>query len=163
MEVTLEVQGLKKIQRAAEKVVNEIAKSGKLVARAVMVLEHQIKMNATGRPGPRIQTGRLRASIVPEVISPILARVGTNVYYSSFVEFGHRQEVGRFVPLYGIRRIGKGEFKGMYEVSQGLGLRLVNPTAPAYPFFGPAIEQTKGRIHGVLVEFGNELGTEWVR
>ena len=163
MEVTLEVQRLVEIQRAAEKVANEIAKSGKLVARAAMVLERQIKINATGRPGPRVQSGRLRASIIPEVLSPILARIGTNVYYASFVEFGHRQEIGRFVPIYGMRRIGKGEFRGMYEVSQGLGVRLVNPTAPAYPFFGPAIGQTKDRIYGVLVEFGNELGAEWTR
>ena len=143
MEVTLEVKGLEKIQRNAENIAKAIAKSGRLVARAVMVLERQIKINATGRPGPRVQTGRLRASIVPEVISPVLARIGTNVYYAPFVEFGHMQHVGQFVPP--------------------LKKRLVASRAPAYPFFQPAIGQTKDKIHGVLVEFGNELGTEWVR
>ena len=143
MDVTLEVQGLKKIQRNAEQVASEIAKSGKLVARAAVVLERQIKMNATGRPGPRIQSARLRASIVPEVINPTLARVGTNVHYASFVEFGHMQHVGQFVPP--------------------LRKRLVADRAPAYPFFQPAIEQTKGQIQDVIVTFGNELGTEWAK
>ena len=143
MEITLEIQNAEKIQRAAEKIANEIAHSGKLVARAAMVLERQIKINASGRPGPRVQSGRLRASIVPEVISPVLARVSTNVYYASFVEFGHRQHPGQFVPP--------------------LRKRLVASSAPAYPFFQSAIDQTRGQIHGVLVEFGNELGAEWIR
>lgn len=47
--------------------------------------------------------------------------IGTDVEYAPYVEFGHLQEVGRFVP-----KIKK---------------RLVKPQAPAYPFLRPALEK----------------------
>lgn len=135
--VILEVKGLEELSRKNNEVVKEIAESGKLVAKAALIVERQAKINATGRPGPKVQTGRLRASITSVVDSPTKARVGTNVYYAPFVEFGHNQQVGRFV----------------YQIKR----RLVNPRAPAYPFLGPTVEQTKDQIQGVMVSFGNDL------
>ncbi len=132
-----------------------------LIAKAAYAVQRQVQINATGRPGPRVQTGQLRSSITAQIESYDKATIGTNVYYAPFVEFGHKQQVGRFVPIYGMRRIGKGEFKGRYEVSQGLGLRLVNPFAPAYPFFSPAIEQCKPELEGICVTFGREIEGEF--
>lgn len=137
MEVSLEVKGLEELSRKNTEIVRQLAESGVLVAKAAYVIEKQAKINATGRPGPNVQTGRLRSSITNQVDSPTKARVGTNVKYAPFVEFGHSQQVGRFV--YAIKR------------------RLVNPRAPAYPFLGPTIEQTKDQIQGVMVSFGKEI------
>ena len=137
VEFEISVENLKQVQQAAEEVVDKIARSGSLVARAALVIERQAKINATGRPGPRVRTGRLRSSITTEVLSPELARVGTNVYYAPFVEFGHYTG--------GSRKFG---------VSFG-------HMTPAYPFLGPTIEQTKDEVGDVVVAFGNELGATW--
>lgn len=140
LEVEITVEGLEQIQKAAEQVTRKLS-DGNLVARAALVIERQAKINATGRPGPRVQTGRLRSSIVPEVLNPNLARVGTNVFYAPFVEFGHRQHPGQFVPP--------------------LRKRLVADFSPAYPFFGPTLEQCKDKLGDVVVTFGKEIGDEW--
>lgn len=62
-----------------------------LLRRAVRV-ESQAKRNASGRPGPRVRTGRLRASISHRLVAGgrygIYAQVGTNVEYGGFVEYG---------------------------------------------------------------------------
>jgi HK97 gp10 family phage protein len=135
--IEIEVKGLEELSRKNNEIVQKIASSGELVAKAALVIEKQAKVNATGRPGPNVQTGRLRSSITSVVDSPLKARVGTNVKYAPFVEFGHSQQVGRFV--YAIKR------------------RLVNSRAPAYPFLSPTINQTKDQIQGVMVSFGKEV------
>lgn len=165
MEIELSVQDLEKIQKKLERVAEKLG-DGDLLAKAGLLIERQAKINASGRPGPKVQTGRLRASITVQLspTKPVLeARVGTNVFYAPFVEFGHKQEVGRFVPIYGMRKIGAGEFKGLFEVSKGLGVRLKNPTAPAYPFLKPALDtvQSSGQMNGVIAEFGTHLEAEW--
>lgn len=61
-----------------------------LVQRAIRV-EAAAKQNATGRPGPNVITGRLRASITwalgEDEISPYVD-IGSNVHYAPFVELG---------------------------------------------------------------------------
>ncbi len=157
MEITLEVKNLEQVQRNAEAVAKKLS-DGSLVARAALVIERQAKINATGRPGPKVQTRRLRASITIDILDNTKARVGTNVYYAPFLEFGHSQEVGRFVPAYALGKRGGG-----WEVTRGLGFRLKNPRAPAYPFLFPAVEQTREQTKDVMVTFGSELGQEWAR
>ena len=161
LSIEFDVSDLKKLQTNLEKEVAIITKSGEgsLIAKAALVVERQAKINATGRPGPNVITGRLRASIIPHIISYTEATVGTNVEYAPFVEFGHSQQVGRFVPIVGAYRIAQGEFKGRYQM-QG-GFRLVNPTAPAYPFLYPTIDQCKGELDGVFVSFSNEMESNW--
>ena len=66
-----------------------------------------------------IRTGNLRNSITHEVGGDEVY-VGTNVEYAPYVEFGHTQEVGRYVPK--------------------LGKRLVNSYVPPKPFLAPAVE-----------------------
>lgn len=49
------------------------------------------KQNASGRPGPNVQTGRLRASIylkVDEDSRGLFAEVGSDVEYARYVEMG---------------------------------------------------------------------------
>lgn len=60
--------------------------------RRALNVESQAKLNASGRPGPNVQTGRLRSSITHELVKrddgTLVARVGTNVEYARFVEEG---------------------------------------------------------------------------
>lgn len=69
--------------------------------RRALNVESQAKLNASGNgTGPRVQTGRLRASITHEVVTDsrgLVARIGSNVEYARYVEEGtppHRIEAG---------------------------------------------------------------------
>ena len=124
--------------------INDVSKalsSDKLIAKAALIIERQMKINASGRPGPKRRTSNLINSIAIEVKTPHLARVAPNVLYAPFVEFGHRQTPGQFVPP--------------------LKRRLVADFAPAYPFVQPTIDQTKDKIQGVCMSFGNSLEGIW--
>jgi HK97 gp10 family phage protein len=70
---------------------------------------------------PEIKSGRLKASIryVVDSGTPTTAVVGSDADYAPFVEFGHSQTPGRFVP--------------------SLGKRLVADHVKPYPFVRPAI------------------------
>ena len=64
---------------------------GKDLARRAINVESQAKLNASGRPGPNVITGRLRSSITWQLIETpdgLVARIGTNVEYAAFVEKG---------------------------------------------------------------------------
>lgn len=81
-----------------------------------------------------VQTGNLKNSMTSEVSQQEKAvYIGTAVEYAPFVEFGHHQQVGRYVP-----EIGK---------------RLVRDFVPAKPFLKPAIQNH-------LDEYKNILETE---
>jgi hypothetical protein len=62
------------------------------LTRACVRVETQAKVNASGRPGPRVITGRMRSSIGwhIEQIGPYQLQgiVNAPVYYSGFVERG---------------------------------------------------------------------------
>lgn len=165
MRIELRVDDLQNIQNNLNAIAESVAK-GEPIARVGLVIQRQAVINASGRPGPMVQTARLRSSITLQLAAtePITQGVvGTNVKYAPPVEFGHRQEVGRFVPIYGMRRIGKGPARGRYEVSRGLGVRLVKPFAPAYPFMLPALEQVQasGQLDGVMASLATDIETKW--
>jgi phage gpG-like protein len=167
IKVELSVVDLQKIQRGTEAIARRLA-SGDLVARVGLAIERQAKLNASGRPGPNVRTGRLRASITVQLKpgTPVSeAVIGTNVLYAPPVEFGHRQQVGRFVPIYGMRRIRAGAGAGRYEVSRGLGVRLTKPTAPAYPFMLPSVQQVEssGEMEGVYASFCRDIERDWMQ
>jgi len=63
---------------------------GRDLARRAINVQNQAKLNASGRPGPNVQTGRLRSSIAFQVVNDggLVARVGSNVEYAAFVELG---------------------------------------------------------------------------
>ena len=61
------------------------------LARRAIRVESQAKLNASGRPGPRVRTGRLRASITWTLGRDALglfADIGSNVVYAPYVELG---------------------------------------------------------------------------
>lgn len=66
-----------------------------------------------------VDTGRLRSSITHQVEGSTV-RIGTNVEYAPYVELGHRQQPGRYVPA--------------------IGKRLVADHVSAKPYLVPALE-----------------------
>ena len=147
LSIELDVSDLKKLQTNLDKEVAIITKSGEgsLIAKAALVVERQAKINATGRPGPNVITGRLRASILPNIISYTEATVGTNVEYAPFVEFGH------FIP------VGLGSRGGSRIQPFSIGQRR----SPSYPFLYPAAEEVVSQLEGVFVSYGTELEDGW--
>ena len=71
------------------------------------------------KEGCPVDTGRLRNSITHENDSRSVV-IGTNVEYGKWVELGHHQQPGRYVPK--------------------LGKRLVKDYVPGKPFLGPAAD-----------------------
>lgn len=138
----IELTGFEELKAKLSAVTDKIqAPDDGIIARAAYAIERQAKLNATGRPGPNVQTGRLRGSITTEIESYERATVGTDVFYAPFVEYGHSQHPGQFVPP--------------------LGKRLVASFAPAYPFMSPAIDQCKNELDGIFVTFTHEIETEF--
>ena len=160
MSVDVEIKGMLELQANLTKLAKVAPES--VVKRAALMVQRSAMQHATGRPGPNVITGRLRASINIEIENLTSARVGTAVQYAPSVEFGHRQEVGRFVPMFSAgQKNVRGPFKGTYN-GQGLGLRLVNPTAPAYPFMTPAANDLRGQFPELSVQVRNDIeNTSW--
>ena len=78
-----------------------------------------------------VQTANLKNSLTHQVIQEEQAvYVGTAVEYAPYVEFGHHQEVGRYVPA--IER------------------RLVRDYVPGKPFLKPAIENHLDEYKSIL-------------
>lgn len=67
-----------------------------------------------------VDTGRLKGSITHQKQDENTMLVGTNVEYAPYVELGHDQEAGRYVPA--------------------IGKRLVASHVDGKPFIRPAIE-----------------------
>lgn len=77
-----------------------------------------------------VKTGNLRNSIThaPD-FSDNSAVIGTNVEYAPYVELGHTQTVGRYVPA--------------------IGKRLVNKHVPPKPFLRTAIEDHRDEYKNI--------------
>ena len=90
----LEIKGLKELQKKAEQVARDLrgTKMFNAMRRATLLVQRHAKINSP------VDTGRLRASITPEVrvegvkMTTALVRgfVGSNVAYAAAVEFGAR-------------------------------------------------------------------------
>lgn len=106
-----------------------------LLRRAINV-ESQAKLNASGRPGPNVDTGRLRSSITHEIVSGesgLVARVGSNVEYARFVEEG--------IPG---RRITPTRKRALYWPGADHPVAYVDhPGTHAYPYLVPALEAAR--------------------
>lgn len=107
-----------------------------LLVRAIRV-ESRAKILASGRPGPKVQSGRLRASITHRVFSSpdgAFAEVGTNVEYAGFVEFGTAPHT--------IRPRNR---QALYWKGAEHPVRLVrHPGNRPYPFLRPALVAAAG-------------------
>ena len=144
MEVLIQIDGITELLNKLDgrKLLGKALKN--FFNKATLKIERQAKINATGRPGPNVQTDRLRSSITSRIDAyeiPTWGLVGTNVYYAPFVEFGHSQKPGRYVPA--------------------IGKRLVADRVPAYPYLMPAYDQSKDAINDLISEAEHEIESEF--
>ena len=69
------------------------------LARRAVAVESQAKINASGRPGPNVDTGRLRSSIswrLGEDAQGLYADIGTGVPYGRYLELGLTRNGARY-------------------------------------------------------------------
>ena len=77
-----------------------------------------------------VDTGNLRNSITHDSdMSDQSAVIGTNVEYGKYIELGHRQDPGRYVPA--------------------IGKRLVSDHVAPQPFLRPAVEDHKSEYKNI--------------
>ena len=156
--ITIKVTGLAELHYELETLQKKL-NSSLMVEGIAMVVADQAKINARSGHGvhaggyPNTITGLMGAAINSRATGVDSAIVGCGAYYAPFVEFGHKQTPGRFVPIYNAVKIRRGEYKGRYEVTSGLGFRLKRDFAPAYPFMRPAIKQSIAKITRFIVNY----------
>jgi HK97 gp10 family phage protein len=94
MSISAEIRGLKETQKGVTRIAQGLRGSPMLQAMrdATMIITAEAKRNAP------VDTGRLRASIIPEVRqgNPIEGVVGSNVEYAPYQELGTKFMKGKF-------------------------------------------------------------------
>jgi phage gpG-like protein len=146
MQVNIKVTGLQEVQSGLQRLDTGLQDCSELVYKAGLLIEEQAKQNASGRPGPNVITGNLRASIVTKLSSPVTAMVGTNISYASAVEFGHNIKVG----------IGSrgGLIRNTRHLNpSSIGSRMTR----AYPYFFESVGQTADKIKLLAQAWINKL------
>jgi hypothetical protein len=110
-----------------------------LAIRAQRVRDQAV-VNASGRPGPNVITGRLRSSIQWRIVSDghgIYAEIGSDVEYAGFVENG--------TGPYDILPRNK---QALYWPDADHPVRIVHRQGnKAYPFLKPALQAAFGTSH----------------
>lgn len=114
------------------------------MTKIALTIANQATQNADGRPGPKVQTGRLRSSITGQVSGDgFSAVIGSNVEYAPRLEMGYRGPEGVKAHARTIRQ-AFGRSISPRDVQVSAFTRQAN--APAYPFLRPAVEYAQ-RIH----------------
>jgi hypothetical protein len=126
MNITIRVINLPEVTTAIGQKAERAKQANVLgVKRVAMALRDSItKFAHAGHPEhPNVISGKLGSSIQftpPSGLGiQVSSKVGSNALYAPYVEFGHSQEPGRYVPA--------------------IGKRLVASSVKAYPFFRPGL------------------------
>lgn len=136
--IRIEAQALQQSFRVDSKAMEALLRGpvmANLTRRALRV-EAAAKQNASGRggPGPKVRTGRLRASITwrpgADSISPYVD-IGSSTFYAAFVELSHRNTPHVF-PI----NTPGGKFTGQF------GYVSAKPTRP-FPYLVPALQAAR--------------------
>ena len=145
VEIDLEIQGLIETQKEMERIVRDLRGDPFLMGMrdATLLVLRDAIINAP------VDTGRLRASITPEVRwegNKAIGVVGSNLLYAPFVELGTRPH---FVPgkYIGEWANHKGFFEGMTSVSRNWGIFV---SGKAQPFLEPAFLDNEEKIIAIL-------------
>lgn len=146
-DISIEIQGLKETQAALEKATAALTGPPMLAGmrRATLLVQASAKRKAP------VDTGRLRASITPEVqtrADGVVGIVGSNVKYAPFVELGTRRH---FVP---------GRYIGTWARRHGLPEGGLVVSGKAQPFLQPAFEENAERIFQALGQAVSIIVTE---
>ena len=140
--VDLEVRGLIKTQRNLEGIVRDLHGAPMLNAMrtATLIVQRDAKINAP------VDTGRLRASITPEVRldgDTVQGVVGSNVVYAPFLEMGTRPH---FPPLAALQVWASRHGTSAFLVARAIARRGTK----AHKFLTRAFEDNRQRIIDTL-------------
>ncbi len=117
-QLSIVVTGVKELERILRKKANKVKDAQfKALLKSAIIVEADAKKNVP------VDTGRLRASITHEVKRNLVAKVGTNVEYGPFVEFGFMMDPPR-------------QPKGTGRI----------------PFLFPAFNKNQKRINNIIAE-----------
>jgi hypothetical protein len=94
MAVRIQVTNLQDVLNSFDKTEDTIQLAVQYaITMAGLAVERQAKINASGRPGPNVQTGNLRRSIITKAQKGFgdsyEAEVSATMVYARAVEFGH--------------------------------------------------------------------------
>jgi phage gpG-like protein len=148
--ISLEVKGLKELQKKLTKEAM-LQPFNEGVKKITLALQREVTVATP------VITGRLRASITPKVTEAngiFQGLVGTNVQYSTFVEYGHSQTPGRFVPAIGKRLVASSV--PARHVTEGSGIRIKGIGMFAY-----GLEKIKAKMAEYLHEIGAVIEQRW--
>lgn len=103
--------------------------------KVVITLSDQAKLNATARPGPQVDTGRLRSSITGTVRNEgasLIGVIGSNVIYARIHELG------------GVITAKNAPFL-VFKTKDDVWHKVRSVTIPARPYLAPAITSPFGQ------------------
>lgn len=111
-------EALAKIQRAKDNALEIVGGTAERYVKENLTRNHSVK------------TDVLRGSIAHEQRDEDTEAISTNVEYAPYVEFGHNQEPGRYVPA--------------------IGKRLVVSHVAAKPYLRPAVEDHRDEYAKII-------------
>lgn len=139
---TLEIQGLKELQDKAEQIIRDLRGDEFLqgMRDVTLMLQRSAKINTP------VDTGRLRASITPEVEmagDTVEGIVGTNVKYAPYVEFG---TAPHFPPLAALEVWARRHGMTAFQVA----IAIARHGTRAHHFFQRAFDDNESEIKRIL-------------
>jgi len=142
--ISVEVKGLKETQAEMERIVRDL--NGPPFLQGMR--DATMLVTASAKQLAPVDTGRLRASITPEVRmmgNETVGVVGSNVVYAPYVEFGTRPH---WAPFRAFEVWAKRHGLNEAEVWWAVGLKGTK----AHPYLVPAFEQNTDKIFQKLGE-----------
>lgn len=136
--LSAEITGMKETQRRMEQVVKDLRGTPMINAMrdATLIVTRDAKINAP------VDTGRLRASITPEVSADaeeVRGVVGSNVTYAPFVELGTRPH---WPPIAALEVWAARHHTSAFLVARAISRR----GTPAVEYLGKAFEANRQKI-----------------
>lgn len=138
------------------------ARVKRAVERSGLELQADVKQNQLTGNALMVRTGRLRRSITQRFVadeSTATSKVGTNVAYGRFHEFGFRGDVAVGAHSRRLRSTGKRGGKGKLGSGGRANVRahVRHVNYAGNPFLKPEFDHAKSRIHKRLAAAMREL------
>jgi phage gpG-like protein len=158
-DIGVKVQGMKELQAKAEQMVRDLHGTPMLQAmkKATLLVQASAKRNLGAYTGAEysggVDTGQLRASIVPDIANrdnQVVGIVGTNVQQAPWIEFGTKPH---WPPPGALARWAERHHMDEYVVRRAIGLKGTR----AIKFFERAFNENLDKIKSYLGDAVGEI------
>jgi len=148
-DIRVEIRGLKEVQKKMEQIVKDMHGGPfiQVMKKATLLVARAAKQNAP------VDTGRLRASITPEIrrtTREVQGVVGSNVKYAPFVELGTRPH---WPPVSALEVWAARHGTSAYLVARAISKRGTR----ARRYLQRAVEENADKIKDLLTRFVAEI------